>query len=582
MMLLIAIADSLVVVGAIAVAFCFFGAPVQRFLLGGRLPEALRAGICYFSGAGMFLVVWKAADAGLKNARLSLAATLALLLLLALSSAGTTVSALRSSAVKLGRRGLLRLAALAAATWAGVFVYWCSPINQVYFHTNVGMMAAVKNANLAIFAVHQHYLPHYGQHHGAALLAAAGMLLGAPYPYLNLNAFLSVSMFFALLLFYGLFQWLGLSARGRAIGLALVMSANAGLSLVHVVVLDSGFPVMLLGTADALLGIGTLFSFLIWVHQEVVGGPLSGGRFAVRAGVAGVVWAGAWNCIGSQNIPLALAVLGAAAALVLLRRRYFNRKLLGAACAVALAAASSLPFGGMLTPKRWQEQNPPKVGNQTIDGAPRLWVALPYVVPGPVAWEYWTQFEPRADVGSDWAEAWSKFRTSPAEGAWLLRGTALKTVFLAETLLWTALRIMFVPLLALALHYFALRGRYASLVTAPKFATDHLAFASAFLLAAGFFPAFLLSMGGDKWAMSRLMMPAYVLGAILFACVAYELTETRLGSPRARYAFPTVAAVLAIGPLTTACFRVAFNMFFVAAHHQPSTLDFFLRSTLVQ
>ena len=114
----------------LAVGFSFFAAlagiaaqKLTGFFANRELPLSIRASLGYFAGAGLFLGIWKLTDAGLKNARLSVVLTMAILALLIWKERESVHRFIRE-ALAVPRKGWLVACWSAVAVWIVVFLYW--------------------------------------------------------------------------------------------------------------------------------------------------------------------------------------------------------------------------------------------------------------------------------------------------------------------------------------------------------------------------------------------------------------------------------------------------------------------------
>lgn len=563
----------------LAVGFSFFAAlagiaaqKLTGFFANRELPLSIRASLGYFAGAGLFLGIWKLTDAGLKNARLSVVLTMAILALLIWKERESVHRFIRE-ALAVPRKGWLVACWSAVAVWIVVFLYWLSAVNVLNPHSNVGSQAAAKYGGMALYMVEHNYVLVVGQHLGQSMFSAAASMI-LLYPLVHLHCFLAISIFNLCWLFAGLLSWLGVPERSTGVLTFLLLFGNTALSLVHVWVVDSGSPPFITGNTDTVFGFATLVGYCLWLHHFLERQQWTW----TEAVLATLVWMASWNITGSQDIPLVFALLGLLFLWCLRNRPSWLIPVAQATAALVIGCAILLPVGGMLTPKSLVER--PGIGllQDLGDAKLNVYPGLPHFVQGLKFMETGELFQATPALNADWKKTSDALSQSRAEGLWIVRGFVLKSWFILESLIWNSVRVLFWPMAALVLHFFWLRGNYR-FVKFPPGAANALGFVTLAFLIAGYVPVLLVRMGLYKWEMTRLLIPAFLFGAILQGCVLQEFVMRNFGEEgRWRRALVVATALLTAGPVSTIFLKICINIIFSLNSHQPKTLDlYFIR-----
>jgi len=478
----------------------------------------------YFTGVVLHIGLWRVCSVLLRNAAAGLSISFFLLLLIGffLGDRPAFLALLRAltSSVFKNKKILLFAAIIPFA----VIVFWTSNILPGVV-AYIGSCHSPRYAGLAQYIVTANHIPTLNQNFGQSMLASIPMFMGIQTPYLNLNIWLSISIVALFFLVVGYLRMFGVDF--AFLGAMIALGGNTALSLTHVVVVDSYSPPLLSGYSDSVISLG---SFLVFADLVWLLGEKKERSFAVSLFCVAIFFIG-WNYSAPQNIMVGLALLAVIVIKKWLERSGLLRRetmLLGIAAGAFIVGAG---FGGMFTPRSLVE-SPDVPGLMSLEKGIAIIPAFPY----------------RTGFGHYKSGTAPQYNLNVPMREFVEKSTVkekYELFYQAETQFWLSLRVVFFPLLALcALAWIAHETADARL------GSHCMALLVAFLV--GFPLAFLLAVGPFKfkWELSRLMMPAYLLGmtALVLALDAFSKKY-----PHLRWNIVKIALTLFVcaGPATT-------------------------------
>lgn len=522
-----------------------------------EFPVALKVGLSFFLGAPLFLVLYKFLGGILSNAQVAFFISLFLMALLAtfgikralknnifpvkLFSATTIFSAITL---------LLILNIFVVLHWTLIFTFpSILPSGSVaaHIHQFVGTLHSGFYTNIATYVYESNIMPILGMNHSQSLLTSAVMFLGFNNPFLALNIWLSVSIFFLALLGYGLFRYFSFRVYPAIIGAFILLCGNHSLSLSHVLTIDSGSPWILCGYTDTILSFATLFPFL-YVANETYKNNIS---LVKSLAVAGVIGA-SWNWFGPQNMVL-LAPFAALLLFLILRKKITPPKstnMIRFGSAYALLAVIGLTQGGMLYPHKYLDHNIKIPGAHAMNTNT---VFTQYSADGIYLPHYY-----RSHKSQYWTPGMVGKGFKPA---------VANAIFVFETRLWTALRAAFFPVLGLLVLgglIYRHRKRIDSAPDDSEIKWDELSYfwwvASTTFLG-GFFIAYFFIVGSMKWELSRFMILGYNLGLIAFILSVHQCMKSIPSIRKNNLIWSCLALFMTFGPFFMTSFHIAANFF---------------------
>jgi len=500
-------------------------------------PVTLRLGAAYFTGAALHIILLAlylnifAANglgrAGWESIFLLLAASCILLS----DSVRLRGIAQKSSAFILSKDGLAAAALAAIATLVLLALLLPAGTASGPF-AMIGSLHSPRYASIAEFVARCDYLPRLGQNVGQSLLAFSSMAIsGREQPYVALFAWLLVSLTAFAMFIHGLISLYVISPQRRILGTFIVMLGNTALSLVHVLVIDSGSPPILSGYSDPLTGTAVAILLLIFQSQWRKGtvtlwiGPISAGMIAAC-------------CLSApQTIVVAGAWIAAAGGVSFLKRWKIPSAVVTSGVALALGLLIGVPQGGMLAPKAWtsgvQLPGIMTVQNADVAGDKRGVAIKPYLP---------------FHVGD--TDRWIMDKSLFNARERVKQNGGPTALWFTEQLLMTALRVLFFPALGIAALYWVREAAPERIVPGDDLVLPslNLANAASIALGVGFLLAFSIELNGYKWELVRFLIPGIILGMLCFAVSFCALLERPQTSANFVAAVKVLLAIMFAGP----------------------------------
>lgn len=401
--------------------------------------------------------------------------------------------------------------AVVAGFWA-VFTFHallyrlCAVGENPHMYTNIGTIGSQRYADIAAYFVRLDHIPVLNQSYGQSLLASFSGMLGRDNLCFALVLWLSISGVFLCLLLYGVFRRF-FSAGLSVLLVCVVDVGSVSLTLAPIRVVDSDYPLLFSGYTDSVAGVATfmvLLEMMVHLLKKEEESKLSFSHYLVTA--CCVIY---WAMSAPHNICILLGA-GFLLLVFLLVRKERSNAAKGAklACAVIAACLIGILEGGMLTPSGLVDEVPVDGvmtvtegadGSQSKQGIVLAPVMNYQLTKGPdELWQLgWGYMQTMMDYAVDGLH----------QGKWYVLFHGLASLW------WDSIRIIFWPLLGvLGMGLIAYRQRSSRELS-------YWAVVGFGVMAVGYPVAFLISLNGYKWALSRFAMPFYFLGMLFLAMI---------------------------------------------------------------
>lgn len=374
---------------------------------------------------------------------------------------------------------------------------------EVTPYSSIGTIQSLRYAGIAAYFVEQDRIPVLNQSYGQSLLASFSGLLGRDNLCFILMLWLALSQAFLCLLLYGMFRR-QFSGRLSVFLTFLVHAGSVSLTVAPIRVVDSDYPLLSNGYTDSVAGAAT---FLIYVGFLI---RLLLERKKVKlihcfVTVCCVLY---WAMSAPQNIAV-LCGVGFFFFLFLIYRKDKENMLagvkLGAVILCSLAAA--LFEGGMLTPAGLVEEVAIE-GVMTMESADGTNANEGIAIVPVMNYQFSRSPGKLWGLGQD-ASFMRETLNCAVEG-WH-NGEWYVTLYALSALWWDSIRIIFWPLIGV------LGIGIAAYHDKNNKRAGYWAIAGFSALIVGYPIAFLISYHAYKWALSRFMMPFYLIGMVFLA-----------------------------------------------------------------
>ncbi len=370
--------------------------------------------------------------------------------------------------------------------------------------------------NVAFWIVRENRIPRLQQNLGQSLLVAAHLMPGVQAPFVSLTAWLAANVAWVALLVVGMLRERLRAPAWLLPGTLIVLAGNTALSLDHALVFDNGSPILLMGYADVVAGVGSFLVFVAWLLSERERRDRPSASWVALPAIL----AAAWSVSAPQNVLGAVLAFGAGA--VESARTRALRSLLGVA-ALALGAAVASRCGGALMPTRLIENTHlPFIMHASGNGKGLEWrVGMP---------GFRGFRKPNEIVGT--GDLYDPPDPRPHD-AW-----------------WLAARVR----VALEMFAFPLLGMVGSLAWHRRWGI-----LTAVCLVPVWFLLFAFTWNGYKWEVTRFLIPGAMLGMFGLVLTADVLTAG-LGRSGRAVAIALLCAATLVGPTREIVNSVRANM----------------------
>lgn len=370
-------------------------------------------------------------------------------------------------------------------------------------YTSIGTIGSLRYAGIAAYFVQQNRIPVLNQSYGQSLLTSFSRLLGRENLCFVLVLWLALSQAFLCMLLYGMLRR-HYSAIFSTFLTFLIHAGSVSLTIAPIRVVDSDYPFLSNGYTDSVAGAAT---FMICVGMLI---RLLLNREKLKASHCFVTLCFVlyWAMSAPHNI-IILCGVGFFFFLFLLFHKDKDNMLTGLKLGgvILCSLVPALFEGGMLTPSGLTQQIAVE-GVMTMDsadgGEANEGIAIVPVM------NYQFSRRPGELWGLGQDAPFMKETLSCAVESWH-NGEWYVTLYALSALWWDSIRIIFWPLLGVLgvgiAAYRDKRNRKAA----------YWAIAGFSVLGVGYPIAFLISYHAYKWALSRFMMPFYLIGMVFLA-----------------------------------------------------------------
>jgi hypothetical protein len=500
--------------GALATVFALAGRGLCDLLGAHRTgePPSWTAGQAFFVGLSLHLTLFRLLASWIGVAPACWMSLAIALLLGALGWRG------RPSAKTIVRTAGLPLV-LGAIFTLTTLSWWQPTTDAVGPFQHLGSIHSGRYADIALYIADAGRVPRLSQPYGQSLLTATNLVLGAAHPVAALSSWVATCLAFLTLVLHGFFRHV-LDEWGASCATFLVLFGSLPLSTRHLLVLDNGSPVAMMGYADAVSGVATLVLVVVW---------WSGWRVAQlpsRALVLPAVVAFAWTMSAAHDIVVLAPAVALDLAIAVARRTRSAGRIVTLSIVLAAGTVVGALHGGLFLPAQLEETIIAPGTSSLATGSEPL-----------------VSFDPRLLFG--------EYRHDRHE--WMMRAAGPETRSSADELtmgLIFALRLVFFPLLGIVMLavVLVLRRREPAVSAGfPPIAWWNAQAAVA--LAIGFGIAFFLAMRGLKWPLARFMVPGAVMGLASLALAVGTLLPARVPATVRMLAWVLVLVPITMGPL---------------------------------
>lgn len=369
--------------------------------------------------------------------------------------------------------------------------------------TSIGTIGSQRYAGIAAYIVKQDHVPVLNQSYGQSLLASFSNMLGRDNLCFALVLWLSLSGAFLCLFLYGVFRRF-FSAGLSVLLVCVVDIGSVSLTLAPIRVVDSDYPLLFSGYTDSVVGVATFMIFLeMMVRILKKESKLRFSHYLVTA--CFVVY---WAMSAPHNICILLGAGFLLLVFLLVRRERFNVKNgIKLACVVMAACIIGILEGGMLTPSGLVDEVSVDGVMTVAEGADENLSSQGIVFVPVMNYQLMKSKDVLWKLGWGYMESILDYAVDALhQGSWYV------LVHCLTSLWWDSVRIIFWPLLGvLGMGLIACQKKDREI--------SYWAVLGFSVLAVGYPVAFLISLNGYKWALSRFAMPFYFLGMMFLAAI---------------------------------------------------------------
>ncbi len=512
-------------------------------------PVLLRISMSYFMGMSIFLSLWRCIAFIFKEAQISLIVAICIIFvisLFALLKFKDTLSRYCISIYLSKKKFMSIVIIISSLFYLFSILYWLWPYKEIDIYSMVGSLHSGRYASVANFVVDNNFIPRINQNYGQSMLVAVSLFAGQNMPLLALNLWLSNSLIFLTMMVYGLFIKLLVNKYMALFGTIIVMLGNTALSLTHVLVIDSGSPLILNGYTDTIFSIGSFIIFLFFLNglcrNKINSSPLF---YALL-----VMLYISWGISAPQNI--ILSILSILVIIPFIFKKLYSFKM--PIIIIFASAIISCMFGGMLTPKSMQDNiNIPGLMSVSTQKNSGIRPILPHHYGAAGTWKFGG-----ASENTLIKEQIVNLKHEIDNKEFFSAATILYDLYYqAERNFIDSFRITFFPVLGiLGLIYFLIRR---------KIDYENYTLIKIFLIfgiltfCCGFSIAFFIQKSGYKWELSRFMILGYSIGLFAFAIVVDAFIKNMHSSKKILIC-AGIIFLMTIGPITNSIFIVKKNV----------------------
>lgn len=420
---------------------------------------------------------------------------------------------------KLPLRGGVKCCFVITVLWIFVVLYrllinFCDvrQVDNLTAFSSVGTLHSIRYANIARYFVEYDRIPILNQSYGQSILGSLSIFFGTDNTNFALVLWLAVSAAFMLFYVYGIFR----RYFSRLLSILLTATIAIGgssLSLFHILLVDSGYPLMMSGYTDSVVGVITFVIYLTYLIHVLV----DQSQFKIYDFIFNVAVMVYWAMSAPQNIVITCGVGVCFICRLVMHKEYGNfRKALFVAILVFMGCFIGILEGGMMTPTFLTEQVEIAgllnfAGNGNGSPTIKLSPIMPYVI------EYMGEnmFSFSISYGHDILQ-YAK------DG--LYNGEIGFAIHHISMLIWDSIRIIFWPFVGMIgiiilYQYRIHQEKKGNLYSSNNKIIYYWGVAGVVSSFIGYLITFFFNINGYKWQLTRFMFPMYFLGMFFLAWI---------------------------------------------------------------
>lgn len=415
-----------------------------------------------------------------------------------------------------------------------IVAYWVqNSLNNVF--SIIGSLHSPRYANIAHYIIINDKIPIIGQNYSQSVMAATPLIFGGNIILVSLTTFLAINISFFWLFLNGFLKRFFTDKTAHFFATILVMCGGISLSFRYVLLVDSGWPWLLSGYSDTIVGLASfVIILLLLIRHFSVEPQLKYNWLIIITGINIV----SWFALAIQNVVIISALFGIFTCVQYYKKTLSAKIFIPFFLTFFCASIIGIVGGGMLTPSGLQTKtNIP--GTMAVKQKNMKAISIK---PG---YPYFIMINSTDSVKSAFGSV--DFALREDEGLSASNHKLFYKSFYA-----LGLKVVFIPILTFVLSLYWIKKTKDDFLRIIIYCT--LLF---FLI--GLAIAFPFNVFQKKWELSRFLIPGYFFIAVLTAIMFYNwgnLLKLKLG----KIFLISVTIFLCIGP---ACgiYRIIYNNF---------------------
>lgn len=498
MEVVLAATGSILTVLLFAIIFCILGGVLSEQMGMSDGDGCYAFAVSYFIGMAVYLALFRTLALLTSSYRI---AFWSLLILLGIAAAAGFYRQHRLR-ITINRK----LVSVAAVLWLAHIVHALLYRSDNIFnaevtpYSSIGTIQSLRYAGIAAYFVEQDRIPILNQSYGQSLLASFSGLLGMENLCFILVLWLALSQAFLCMLLYGLFRR-HFSGRLSAFLTFVVHAGSVALTIAPIRVVDSDYPLLSNGYTDSVAGAAT---FLIYV-EFLIHLLLDRKKVKLTHCFVTVCCILYWAMSAPHNI-VVLCGVGFLFFLFLVFRKDKENMLTGFKLGAVILCSLAMTFleGGMLTPAGLVEEVAIE-GVMTMESADGTKTDEGIAIVPVMNYQFSRSPGRLWGLGQD--ASFMKETLNCAVEGWH-NGEWYVTLYALSALWWDSIRIIFWPFLGV------LGAGIAAYHDKNNKRAGYWAIVGVSVLIVGYPIDFLFSYHAYKWALSRFMIPFYLIGMV--------------------------------------------------------------------
>ena len=406
---------------------------------------------------------------------------------------------------------------------------------------SLGGLHGVRTIGLAVYGLALQDMPVTAQNSGHATLLMLSLLFGFDRPVILSGLMLSFSLLLMAYLIYGILRTFQFSTFGSLAGAFFFLYGGSALSVAHVNVVDSGYPLALNGYVDTVIGAGLTMLFALKVlHSDTSLQGRAGWCPSAQSALFYFFILAAITLFTPQNVLFLLPLLLLKTILTKGHGRAGRLGSLGDLASGITGSVSPLFLGTMFTPAGLQHPvELPGIMRASGDGT-GVALRLP-------ANNYSVHFDGAifgpAAGGREQLQAWAQ---EWAEKEFLVFPTP-NAIWAYEEIVWSTIRSVGFTALCLTVLLWLSGHWIGTVVRIPYGSASRFAWTGLAFLAVGLSTATTLNFNGYTAELQRFTLPGVVLGSLAGAIVVAWGLSCR--SARVRITVASLSGLATAGPV---------------------------------